>query len=223
MKKIAVIVAGGAGSRMGATIPKQFLLLQNKPILWHTINAFTQTFTDIEIIIVLPEMHIEEGKSIADTFKTSHKITCIQGGLTRFDSVKNGLTQITEDCIVFVHDGVRCLLSSDLINNCYHQAKAKGSAIPAVAATDSIRLVEGNTSHIADRNKVRLVQTPQTFKSNILLEAFKQPYQDSFTDEANVVEAFGKEVHLIEGDYNNIKITRPLDLIIAEKILEERK
>ena len=222
MKKIAVIVAGGAGARMGTTVPKQFLLLQDKPIIWHTISTFINAFADIEIILVLPESFIEEGNLIVETFTTSHKITCIIGGKTRFESVKNGLALVEENSIVFVHDAVRCLLTNQLIKQCYLQAIEKGSAIPAIMATDSIRIVEGNTSAIADRNKVRLVQTPQTFKSDILLEAFKQTYNDKFTDEASVVESLGKEIFLIEGDYDNIKITRPIDLLIAEKILQER-
>jgi len=222
MKKIAVIVAGGAGARMGTIVPKQFLLLQNKPIIWHTISAFINAFADIEIVLVLPESFIEEGKLLVEPFTSSHRITCIAGGRTRFESVKNGLSLVIENSIVFVHDAVRCLLTDQLIKQCYLQALEKGSAIPAVMATDSIRIVEGNTSAIADRNKVRLVQTPQTFKSDILLEAFKQTYNDKFTDEASVVESLGKEIYLIEGDYDNIKITRPIDLLIAEKILQER-
>ena len=222
MKKIAVIVAGGVGLRMGTAIPKQFLLLQNKPILWHSISSFTKAFNDIEIVVVLPELYLKEGKVIADSFKSTHNIICIAGGNTRFDSVKNGLAYVTENSIVFVHDAVRCLLTTSLIKQCYQQAIDKGSAIPAVMATDSIRIVEESDSKILDRTNIRLVQTPQTFRSDIILDAFTQPYQESFTDEASVVEIMGKQVYLTEGDYNNIKITRPFDLFIAEKILEER-
>ncbi len=222
MKKVAVIVAGGVGLRMGTAIPKQFLLLQNKPILWHSISSFTKAFNDIEIVVVLPELYLNDGKLIADSFTTTHNITCIAGGNTRFDSVKNGLALVKENCIIFVHDAVRCLLTTFLIKQCYQQAIDKGSAIPAVIATDSIRIIEGPYSKILDRNNIRLVQTPQTFRSDIILNAFKQPYQDSFTDEASVVESTGKQVYLTEGDYDNIKITRPFDLFLAEKILEER-
>jgi len=222
MKKIAVIVAGGTGTRMGADIPKQFLLLHEQPILHHAISAFTNAFTDIAIVVVLPAPYLSEGKKIAEQFNT-HTVTCIEGGSTRFYSVKNGLTLVPPHSIVFVHDAVRCLLTKELIYACYNQALLKGSAIPAVVATDSIRVINGNSSRTADRNNIRLIQTPQTFRSELLLEAFSQVYQDIFTDEATVVEALGKEVFLIEGDYNNIKITRPLDLVLAEKILESKK
>ena len=222
MKKIAVIVAGGNGLRMGSNLPKQFLLLQNKPLLWHSIIAFFSAFVDIEIVLVLPKNHLELGKQIAATFSNYHQITIIEGGETRFNSVKNGLALIPPNAIVFVHDGVRCLVSVELIQRCFHQALLKGSAIPAVAVTDSIRILNDADSVVVDRNNVRIIQTPQTFKSELLSAAFKQNFKDNFTDEATVVEAYGEKVFLIEGDYNNIKITRPIDLIIAEKILEDR-
>lgn len=219
MKKFVVIVAGGSGLRMGNTIPKQFLLLQNKPLLWHTIAAFVKAYNDVEIILVLPKDHLLIGQKIAETFPL-HSILIVEGGNTRFQSVKNGLALVPLNAIVFVHDGVRCLVSVNLIHRCLEQALVKGSAIPAVAATDSIRIINNNNAVVADRNNVRIIQTPQTFKSNLLVAAFKQEYKDSFTDEATVVEAFGEKIFLIEGDYNNLKITRPIDLIIAEKILE---
>lgn len=223
MKKIAVIVAGGSGQRMGVSTPKQFLEVNGKPLLWHTINAFLQAFADIELVIVLPETHLDAGKQIAALFSFS-KIHFTIGGATRFHSVQKGLQYLdTTNCILFVHDGVRCLITPDLIKRCYHQAVEKGSAIPAVAATDSIRIEAGNEdSIVADRNKVRIIQTPQTFKSDLLMPAFEQNYTESFTDEATVVEAFGEKIYLIEGEYNNLKITRPIDLLIAEKIMEER-
>lgn len=221
MKKFAIIVAGGSGLRMGNAMPKQFLLLQNKPLLWHTITAFITAYNDVEIILVLPKDHLLIGQKITETFPLN-SITIIEGGNTRFQSVKNGLTLVPPNAIVFVHDGVRCLVSINLIHKCLEQALAKGSAIPAVAATDSIRIVNNDGAVVTDRNNIRIIQTPQTFKSDLLLAAFKQDYKDSFTDEATVVEAFGENIFLIEGDYNNLKITRPIDLIIAEKILEER-
>jgi 2-C-methyl-D-erythritol 4-phosphate cytidylyltransferase len=149
-------------------------------------------------------------------------INVTTGGDSRFQSVKNGLAFVPNDAIVFVHDGVRCLIAPQLIQACYKQALIKGSAIPAVAATDSIRIANGEDSVVVNRNNVRIIQTPQTFASTLLLPAFQQPYQDAFTDEATVLEAFGEKVFLINGDYTNLKITRPIDLLIAEKILEER-
>lgn len=221
MKKFAVIVAGGSGLRMGSSTPKQFLLLQNKPLLWHTVHAFASAFTEMDIVLVLPQNHLDFAESIVQMFPEVN-IKVVTGGDSRFQSVKNGLSVVPSDAVVFVHDGVRCLITTDLIVKCYNQAIEKGSAIPAVAATDSIRIANGEDSAVADRTNVRIIQTPQTFKSDLLLAAFKQPYQEAFTDEATVVEAFGEKVYLVEGDYTNLKITRPIDLLIAEKILEER-
>lgn len=222
MQKKAVIVAGGNGLRMGAFIPKQFLLLKGKPLLWYTLNTFLQAYNDLKIILVLPEEHIERGEAIVAELNDSARVVITKGGATRFHSVQNGLKLIDEESIVFVHDGVRCLVTTNLIQRCYEQAFEKGSAIPAVAATDSIRITQENEqSIVADRTKVRIIQTPQTFKSSVLIPAFQQNYTEAFTDEATVVEAFGASVCLIEGEYNNIKVTRPVDLVIAEKILEE--
>lgn len=222
MKKIAIIVAGGSGQRMGTSTPKQFLLLKNKPLLSYTIEAFLNAYNDLTIILVLPKEHRQYGEELINIFSQKDRITIVTGGITRFESVQNGLQQVKEESIVFVHDGVRCLVEPALIRACYEQAIAKGSAIPAVAATDSIRIVTGEGHVVTDRNNVRIIQTPQTFKSTILLPAFMQPYQDAFTDEATVVEASGIPVFLIEGSYNNIKVTRPIDLLTAEKILEEK-
>ena len=221
MKKFAVIVAGGSGQRMGAAVPKQFLLLQNKPLLCYSIEAFLHTFDDIKVILVLPTEHLTKGEEILQEYQYK-TVQIIRGGDTRFHSVQNGLTAVAEPSIIFVHDGVRCLVTKELIHRCYEQALSKGSAIPAVAATDSIRIDEGSAHHIIDRNKVRIVQTPQTFRSEILVPAYEQEYQPSFTDEAGVVEASGQEVFLIEGDYDNLKITRPIDIFLAEKILQSR-
>lgn len=221
MKKYAVIVAGGSGKRMGAEMPKQFLLLNEKPLVQYTLQSFLQAFDDMHIILVLPIEHLAKGMEIIKKMNAEERIQIIAGGETRFQSVKNGLSYIMHPSIVFVHDGVRCLVSQKLIQNCYEQAVEKGSAIPAVAATDSIRIDEGSSHFIVDRSKIRIIQTPQTFQSEMLAEAFKQEYNSSFTDEAAVAEAAGYEVFLIQGDYNNLKITRPIDLHIAEKLLQD--
>ena len=220
MKKFAVIVAGGSGQRMGSHLPKQFLLLQQKPILWHTINNFFNAFNDIEIVLVLPQKNMQIGEELKANFDDkASQIKLVAGGETRFQSVKSGLQFVPENAIVFVHDGVRCLVSKDLIVRCFEQTIQLGSAIPVVAATDSIRIVENSTHKIVNRDNVKIVQTPQTFLSNNLKAAFNQTYQSHFTDEASVVESFGQPVFLCEGDYNNIKITRPIDLVVAEGIL----
>lgn len=221
MTKYAIIVAGGSGTRMGTEIPKQFLLLNGKPVLWHSIKAFTDAYADIEIILVLPAQHMAKGENLAREFP-GHKIRTTEGGETRFHSVKNGLKFVKEKSIVFVHDGVRCLVSPNLIQSCYVTAIEKGNAIPATTATDSIRIGTRNESKQVDRNNVRIIQTPQTFLSETIISAFRQEYNVSFTDEASVAENAGERIYLVEGEVTNIKITRPIDLLVAEKIIEER-
>lgn len=222
MKKTAIIVAGGTGQRMGTALPKQFLAIEGKSILLHTIGQFVTAYADINFIIVLPGDYIQDGKALITSSGLSQSFQFVAGGDTRFQSVKNGLAQADPASIVFVHDAVRCLLTPDLIQRCYQQAVEKGSAIPAVSSTDTIRILEGTQHHVVDRANVMMIQTPQTFNAALLMKAFDQAYQPSFTDEANVLEASGKEVYLIEGEYENIKITRPLDLAIAEYILAKR-
>ena len=222
MKKTAIIVAGGTGQRMGATLPKQFLAIEGKSILLHTVDQFVAAFSDINFVIVLPADYIQEGENLIASSGITQHVQIVAGGDTRFQSVKNGLSQVDPEAIVFVHDAVRCLLTPDLIQRCYQQAVEKGSAIPAVSSTDTIRVIEGTKHHVVNRENVMMIQTPQTFKAALLIKAFEQAHQPSFTDEANVLEASGTEVFLIEGEYENIKITRPLDLAIANYILAKR-
>lgn len=216
----AVIVAGGQGTRMGTAVPKQFLELHGKPILYHTIQAFLKAIRDIHIVLVLPSHQISWAQIVLQAFTERIDITLVSGGESRFHSVRNGLKDIPQDAIVMVHDGVRPLLSTDLIQRCYQQAQEKGSAIPAIPATDSLRMVHPEGSSPLDRNKVRMVQTPQTFKASLLLPAMQQPYQAQFTDEATVVETFGGNVFLVEGEKNNIKITTPEDMRVAEALMQ---
>jgi 2-C-methyl-D-erythritol 4-phosphate cytidylyltransferase len=222
MKKIALIVAGGNGSRMNNDTPKQFLLLGNKPVLYHSIKAFLEAYDDMEIILVLPEQHIGKGQEIIDGYFDDSKFKITAGGRTRFHSVQNGLSLVNEEAIVFVHDGVRCLLTSELVKRCYEGALKSGTAVPAVACKDSVRLLASNGNKILNRNRVMLIQTPQTFHSKILLPAYQIDYKDKFTDEATVVEAFGLKINLIEGEVDNIKITTPTDLFIADLIQQNR-
>jgi 2-C-methyl-D-erythritol 4-phosphate cytidylyltransferase len=182
LKKIAVIVAGGTGTRMNNAVPKQFLLLKNKPVLYYTINTFLQSYNDMQIILVLPEEHVAAGQEIIDAFFDYSRIKITTGGRTRFHSVQNGLQLITEESIVFVHDAVRCLLTTDLVKRCYEAAIAYGSAIPVIDSKDSVRLITEEDSTAMERNNVKLVQTPQTFHSKILLPAFNIDYKDKFTD-----------------------------------------
>ncbi len=219
MKKYAVIVAGGTGTRMGSAIPKQFMVLNGKPVLLHTIDTFLSAYHDLQIILVLPAAFEEQGRQLILQSAAPSRIQMVFGGATRFHSVQNGLKMIREASVVFVHDGVRCLVTEKLIKRCYEQALVKGNAIPAVAVNDSIRMKEGNKTKVVDRNRLLAVQTPQTFLSDIILHAFEQPYKEAFTDEATVAEAAGYEVFMIEGEKENIKITLPADLLIAEQLI----
>lgn len=220
MNKYAIIVAGGTGARMGGNLPKQFMLLKDKPVLYYTLKAFLDSYDDIQIILVLPVDYTDMGQEIIDAYFDKDRIRITAGGETRFQSVKNGLALVTEESVIFVHDGVRCLVTKDLIHRCYKQALETGTAIPAIVSKDSIRIVKDDTNEAFDRNRIMLIQTPQTFHSKILLPAFQIDYKDKFTDEATVVEAYGMKVSLVEGEENNLKITRPVDLLIAEKLLE---
>ncbi|MEO6721580.1 MAG: 2-C-methyl-D-erythritol 4-phosphate cytidylyltransferase [Ferruginibacter sp.] len=223
MKKYAVIVAGGSGSRMQSNLPKQFLLLNGKPVLYYTLDTFLKAYSDLRIILVLPEDHVAAGQEIIDAFFDYERISITEGGRTRFHSVQNGLNLVTDECMVFVHDGVRCLLTTDLIHRCYEAALEFGSAIPVIDSKDSIRMITEDGNEALERSRIKLVQTPQTFHSKILLPAYKIDYKDKFTDEATVVEAFGLKVHLVEGEEDNIKITRPVDLTVAEGMINPEK
>lgn len=213
--KYAVIVAGGAGTRMENSIPKQFLQINGHAIIYYTVKSFLDTFPDLKIIVLLPNAYLSEAQTIFQGLDLD-RIQFVEGGATRFHSVKNGLQYVPKDAIVWVHDGVRCMVSSDLIRTCYDEALEYGNAIPAVNATDSIRFLEGSGNKSVDREKVFIIQTPQTFQSNILLKAFEKEYSPLFTDEASVVEADGVAIHLVNGDHHNIKVTRPIDLVMVE-------
>jgi 2-C-methyl-D-erythritol 4-phosphate cytidylyltransferase len=219
MKKFAVLVAGGSGTRMNTELPKQFLSVNERPVLYYSIKSFLEAFDDIHIILVLPQDYVGLGNEIVSSYFANKNILITVGGSSRFHSVKNGLNKVEGDSVVFVHDAVRCLVSSDLILRCYYQAIDLGSAIPAINSKDSIRIVEDGVNRTVNRSDIRLIQTPQVFKSDILLKAYEVPYQDTFTDEASVVEHSGHKVELIEGEINNIKITFPIDIVIAEKLL----
>src|ERR1700744_5355258 len=219
MKKYAVIVAGGAGTRMGTEMPKQFLELCGRPILWYTLNAFLSAYEDMPVVLVAPEHHRETTDALVATTAFPERIEVVTGGATRFESVRNGLATIAEESVIFVHDGVRCLVSRELIHHCYTAALQYGSAIPVVDSKDSVRLITADGNEAVERNRVKLVQTPQTFRSNLLMPAYKTVYRESFTDEASVVEAAGHRIHLVEGEIDNIKITVPGDLAVAERVL----
>lgn len=219
MNKYAIIVAGGTGSRMGGNLPKQFILLKDKPVLYYTLKTFLESYDELEVILVLPLGYTNMGQEIIDAYFDKDRVRITAGGDTRFQSVKNGLALVDGEGIIFVHDAVRCLLSKELVYRCYAKAVETGTAVPAIVSKDSIRIIIDDGNEPLDREKIVLVQTPQTFHSKILLAAFQIDYKDKFTDEANVVEAYGLKISLVEGEENNIKITRPLDLLLADIIL----
>ncbi len=217
-----MIVAGGNGSRMNSAVPKQFLLLNNKPVLYYTIDTFLKAYDDLNIILVLPEEYVATGQEIIDAWFDYKRIRITVGGRTRFHSVQNGLLLVEEEGIVFVHDAVRCLLTTSLVRRCYEAALEFGATVPVIDCKDSVRLVNANGNEALERRNIKLVQTPQVFLSAILLPAFNIDYKDKFTDEASVVESFGMKVQLVEGEENNIKITQPIDLVLAEYLLAKR-
>lgn len=219
MNKVAVIVAGGSGTRMGSDLPKQFLKINNKPLLFYTLEVFLRAYNDLKIILVVPDAYIEMAREIIDAYFDETRIVITVGGPTRFESVKKGLQLVEEESVVFVHDAVRCLVTTALIQRCYEKALETGSAIPVISCSDSTRLITEEGSEPLKREKLMLVQTPQAFHSKILLPAYQIDYKERFTDEATVVEAFGMKVSLVDGDRNNIKVTHPLDLAIAERLL----
>lgn len=213
-------MAGGSGSRMGGTLPKQFSLVGGEPILARTINNFRKALPASRIVVVLPAEYIEFWKNFSARFNVA-KHSVIEGGKERFHSVKNGIESLScELDLIAVQDGVRPFASKEMILRTVECASVNGSAIPVVKAVDSYRAIEGEESKIVDRTPLRIVQTPQIFAAPILRAAYDTPFRTDFTDDASVVEFSGEKVTLCEGEYTNIKITTPSDLVIAEAIAQ---
>jgi len=219
VKKFVLIVAGGSGNRMGTEIPKQFLEICGKPILMHTILVFYDFDPECELILVLPETQQEYWKDLClkHSFTLPHRI--VSGGETRFDSVRNGLKLVDREGIVFIHDGVRPLVSQQTIERCYQMALKNGNAIPVLRVNESLRKQKGDQSVSVDRTLYLSVQTPQTFRSEQILKAFEQDFDPAFTDDASVAEKAGFPIFMVEGNQENIKVTTPIDLIVAEALL----
>lgn len=216
MKKYAIIVAGGSGSRMRSNLPKQFIEIGGLPVLMHTLIRFKEAFADVNLILVLPENQFDFWEELCQKHRFTVLHQLIKGGNSRFQSGKNGLAVIDADGIVAVHDGVRPFVSTDIIRESFEVAQEKGTAVVSVASKDSVRL----NGQAIDRQTVRLIQTPQTFQVSIIKKAFETEELSTFTDDASVVEFAGFEINLIEGSYENIKITTPEDLEWAEIILK---
>jgi 2-C-methyl-D-erythritol 4-phosphate cytidylyltransferase len=219
MKKFAIIVAGGSGQRMQRDIPKQFLLLKDKPVLMHTLLKFREAGSGISIILVLPEAYGDLWKELEEKHGFDMNYSMVTGGETRFDSVKNGLKAIQGNGLVAVHDAVRPLISAAFINRLYADAEKNGNAVPVVPVKETLRMVEGENNTTADRSLFRIVQTPQVFDAVKLQKAFDQPWNPAFTDEATVMQLSGEKIFLSDGDIFNIKITTPEDLVFAGSLV----
>lgn len=213
-----IIVAGGKGLRMGGDVPKQFQLLGNQPVLMHTLQRFADDCKDLQIILVLPQEQIEYWSDLGEKYHFGVEHWIVAGGETRFHSVQSGLVQIPDDAegVVAVHDGVRPLVSREVIEKCFEEARRKKAVVPVVPVVESLRHVSDGAVPRAD---YRLVQTPQTFDIQLLKQAYLQPFSKDFTDDASVVEAFGHPISMVEGNRENIKLTTPFDLRIAETLL----
>jgi 2-C-methyl-D-erythritol 4-phosphate cytidylyltransferase len=216
-----IIVAGGKGLRMGSDIPKQFLPIGGKPVLMRTLERF-RTYSDaLQIILVLPEAQQDYWRQLCEEYHFDVEYQLANGGQTRFHSVQNGLALVPDNAegVVGVHDGVRPFPSIEVIRNCYETAREKKAVIPVIPVVETVRHLENEGSVTVPRSDYRLVQTPQTFDIQLLKAANHQPYNDGFTDDASVVESYGHAITLVEGNRENIKITTPYDMKIAEVLI----
>jgi 2-C-methyl-D-erythritol 4-phosphate cytidylyltransferase len=220
-KEYALIVAGGKGTRMKTILPKQFLEVNGLPILMHTLNAFFKYSENIQVILVLPEDDFGTWKNLCEKYNYLKPVMLQKGGDTRFQSVKNGLSKIEGDGLVAIHDGVRPLVSEDIIGASFRLAAVHGSAVAAVRLKESIRMTDQDNTKAMDRSRFRLIQTPQTFDVALIRKAYEIKDEPSLTDDASVAERSGHIISLFEGSYQNIKVTTPEDLIFAEALLKQ--
>ncbi|HEX5167850.1 MAG TPA: 2-C-methyl-D-erythritol 4-phosphate cytidylyltransferase [Cyclobacteriaceae bacterium] len=222
LKEYALIVAGGKGTRIKSSLPKQFLILNGLPVLMHTINAFLSYSEDLTIILVLPGDDFETWELLCKKYNYHKNLIIQKGGDTRFQSVKNGLEKIEGEGLVAIHDGVRPLISPDIIGASFRLAAVHKSAVAAVRLKESVRITDQDNTKAVDRSKFRLIQTPQTFLVSLIKQAYQQKEDLSLTDDASVAERAGHTISLFEGSYSNIKITTPEDLIVAEALLKQK-
>jgi len=218
MKQYVVIVAGGSGKRMGTEVPKQFLELAGKPVLMHTIERFKAFNDSIEIITVLPENQLRFWKELQNKYSFTVSHTLVKGGKSRFFSVRSGLEFVDIPGLIAVHDGVRPLVSIDTIKRCFETAEKLGNAIPVIQPSDSLRMITETGNNPINRQNIRQVQTPQVFSAELIKKAYLQDYLPEFTDDASVIEKTGVKINLVEGNRENIKITNPEDLLIAQSL-----
>lgn len=224
MKRYLIVVAGGKGMRMGGETPKQFQLLGEKPVVMVTLERLHAIDPSMQLILVLPAEHMDMWLSLCRQHSFAVPLLLAQGGSTRFHSVQNGLAQVDDidDALVGVHDGVRPFVSPKVLDDCFCEAWIHGAAIPMIDIQDSLRhIVGGNgVTEVVQRDRYRLVQTPQVFKLSLLRRAYEQRFVESFTDDASVVEALGEQVVGVEGNRENIKLTTPFDLMVAKTLME---
>jgi 2-C-methyl-D-erythritol 4-phosphate cytidylyltransferase len=219
VKQFAIIVAGGSGERMQSEVPKQFLEINETPLLMISIEAFYRFNPKIDIIVALPKNQINFWQQLCQKHSFSIKHEIVPGGKTRYHSVKNALKKIDSEGIVAIHDGVRPLVSQQTIQNVFKKAAEKGNGVPCIDLVDSIRYVTNKENKPADRASFKLIQTPQVFDSKIILHAYEQPFEPSFTDDASVAEKNGQKINLVAGNRENIKITTQVDLMVANALL----
>lgn len=219
MELYALIVAGGSGKRMGAEIPKQFLELDGRPVLMHTIERFKSFNDAIEIITVLPENQLRYWCELQEKYSFKVPQTLVKGGSSRFYSVKNGLLFVNVPGLVAIHDGVRPFVSTDTIRRCFETAEKLGNAIPSISPVESLRMLTDKGNIYLNRLHVKQIQTPQVFDAQLIKQAYLQEYRPIFTDDATVLESTGEKINLIDGNRENIKITNPEDLIYSTALL----
>ncbi|MCE3280824.1 MAG: 2-C-methyl-D-erythritol 4-phosphate cytidylyltransferase [Bacteroidetes bacterium] len=222
MKRHIIIVAGGSGTRMKSAIPKQFIELGGKPVVMHTIEKFVKAIPTIQIILVLPDALTNDWKALCSKHNFTQKLELINGGETRYHSVKNGLSLVPDASLVGIHDAARPLVSEETILKTFALAEDRGNAAPVIPVSDSLRSVRGKENTAVDRNNYYIVQTPQCFHSDLIKKAFLKAYKPEFTDDATVLEAFGEKINLTEGNIENIKITTAFDLVIAEQLMKAK-
>ncbi len=223
MELFIIIVAGGKGERMKSRLPKQFIEIAGKPVVIHTFEAFKKYYNKARFILVLPEMEIGRWKHIKYHYDFTLPHQLVEGGPTRFHSVKNGLLHVPAGSLVLIHDAARPLVSETTVSNCIRTASIHGNAVPVVPVTESVRSIEKGISKAEPREKLFRVQTPQAFKSDLIKKAYDVVYHDRFTDDASVLEAMGHQIFTVEGNPENIKITLPADLGFAEFLLTRQE
>ncbi len=219
MRRAMILVAGGSGTRMGAAVPKQFLLVNGKPLLIHTLQTMHGFDVEMELVLALPEQHFSMWRELCTTHHFAIPHTVVAGGETRFDSVKNALNKVSNADLIGVHDGVRPLVSKEVVERCFEAAEQFGSAVPAVPIVQSLRKMNGKSSIAVNRDEYYSVQTPQCFRADVLKDAYSKATHNQFSDDASVVEATGKDIALVEGNIENIKVTSPIDLQLASLLI----